>query len=227
MNHWVVWMSFGAEPTRFITQPHSSVIRVWWDSTIKIKVSMYEPLYIQDPNPLSPPFLLYWVQILLFNPLNIVCVDVNLRQLKFGVSLQDELKEKKIIFSIHSSNSLIFPFLAFLVTITVTELSSFEPWLLSLWCTIMGCAYRLFISASIISAEWKVVDRKPALMNLFSHHHSRETIHIQTMLLAACQHSIRIEGRHLGHPRIPSWCQILVSSGVHYISGMVQLYQTN
>ncbi|HZA61957.1 MAG TPA: methyltransferase domain-containing protein, partial [Nitrososphaeraceae archaeon] len=34
----------------------------------------------------------------LFNSLNIVCVDVNLRQLKFGVSRQDDLKEKKITF---------------------------------------------------------------------------------------------------------------------------------
>jgi len=66
----------------------------------------------------------YWKS--LFNSLNIVCVDVNLCQLKFGVSLQDELKEKKITFSIHSSNSLIFPFLAFLVTITVTGPSPFE-----------------------------------------------------------------------------------------------------
>ena len=69
---------------------------------------------------------IYWKS--LFNSLNIVCVDVNLLQLKFGVSLQDELKEKKITFSIHSSNSLIFPFLAFLVTIVVTgPSSSFEP----------------------------------------------------------------------------------------------------
>ena len=30
----------------------------------------------------------------LFDSLNIVCVDVNLRQLKFGVSLQDDLKEE-------------------------------------------------------------------------------------------------------------------------------------
>src|ERR671918_582388 len=68
---------------------------------------------------------IYWKS--LFNSLNIVCVDVNLLQLKFGVSLQDELKEKKITFSIHSSNSLIFLFLAFLVTITVTgPSSSFE-----------------------------------------------------------------------------------------------------
>jgi SAM-dependent methyltransferase len=37
---------------------------------------------------------IYWKS--LFNSLNIVCVDVNLRQLKFGVSLQDDLKEKKI-----------------------------------------------------------------------------------------------------------------------------------
>ena len=39
---------------------------------------------------------IYWKS--LFNSLNIVCVDVNLRQLKFGVSLQDDLKEKKITF---------------------------------------------------------------------------------------------------------------------------------
>ncbi|HEU0143334.1 MAG TPA: class I SAM-dependent methyltransferase, partial [Nitrososphaera sp.] len=37
---------------------------------------------------------IYWKS--LFNSLNIVCVDVNLSQLKFGVSLQDDLKEKKI-----------------------------------------------------------------------------------------------------------------------------------
>ena len=42
------------------------------------------------------------------------------------------------------------------------------------------------------TSEQKVVDRKRALMNLFSHHHSRGTIHIQALLLAACQHSIRI-----------------------------------
>jgi ubiquinone/menaquinone biosynthesis C-methylase UbiE len=40
----------------------------------------------------------YWKS--LFNSLSIVCVDVNLRQLKFGVSLQDDLKEKKITFPI-------------------------------------------------------------------------------------------------------------------------------
>jgi ubiquinone/menaquinone biosynthesis C-methylase UbiE len=39
---------------------------------------------------------IYWKS--LFNSLDIVCVDVNLRQLKFGVSLQDDLKEKKIMF---------------------------------------------------------------------------------------------------------------------------------
>jgi ubiquinone/menaquinone biosynthesis C-methylase UbiE len=39
---------------------------------------------------------IYWKS--LFNSLNIVCVDVNLRQLKFGVSRQDDLKEKKITF---------------------------------------------------------------------------------------------------------------------------------
>ena len=59
----------------------------------------------------SSPMMDPWKS--LFNSLNIVCVNVNLRQLKFGVSLQDELKEKKITFSIHSSNSVLFPFLAF------------------------------------------------------------------------------------------------------------------
>ncbi|MDQ3888108.1 MAG: class I SAM-dependent methyltransferase [Thermoproteota archaeon] len=39
---------------------------------------------------------IYWKS--LFNSLNIVCVDINLRQLKFGVFLQDDLKEKKITF---------------------------------------------------------------------------------------------------------------------------------
>jgi SAM-dependent methyltransferase len=37
---------------------------------------------------------IYWKS--LFNSLNIICVDVNLRQLKFGLSLQDDLKENKI-----------------------------------------------------------------------------------------------------------------------------------
>jgi cyclopropane fatty-acyl-phospholipid synthase-like methyltransferase len=37
---------------------------------------------------------IYWKS--LFNSLNIVCVDVNLRQLKFGVTLQDDFKEKRI-----------------------------------------------------------------------------------------------------------------------------------
>ena len=36
---------------------------------------------------------IYWKS--LFNSLNIVCVDLNLCQLKFAVSLQDDLKEKK------------------------------------------------------------------------------------------------------------------------------------
>jgi SAM-dependent methyltransferase len=43
---------------------------------------------------------IYWKS--LFNSLNIVCVDVNLRQLKFGVSLQDDLKEEKITFPLSS-----------------------------------------------------------------------------------------------------------------------------
>src|SRR5919109_463429 len=46
---------------------------------------------------------IYWKS--LFNSLNIVCVDVNLRQLKFGVSLQDDLKEKKITFPLPKDNT--------------------------------------------------------------------------------------------------------------------------
>jgi cyclopropane fatty-acyl-phospholipid synthase-like methyltransferase len=49
---------------------------------------------------------IYWKS--LFNSLNIVCVDVNLRQLKFGVSLQDDLKEKKITFSLAKDNTKEF-----------------------------------------------------------------------------------------------------------------------
>jgi SAM-dependent methyltransferase len=39
---------------------------------------------------------IYWRS--LFSSLNVVCVDVNLRHLKFGVSLQADLKEKKMTF---------------------------------------------------------------------------------------------------------------------------------
>jgi cyclopropane fatty-acyl-phospholipid synthase-like methyltransferase len=39
---------------------------------------------------------IYWKS--LFDSLEIVCVDLNLRQLKFGISLQDSLDEKKIPF---------------------------------------------------------------------------------------------------------------------------------
>jgi SAM-dependent methyltransferase len=49
---------------------------------------------------------IYWKS--LFNSLNIVCVDVNLRQLKFGVSLQDDLKEKKITFPFAKDNTKEF-----------------------------------------------------------------------------------------------------------------------
>ncbi|MCD6036280.1 MAG: Methyltransferase type 11 [Nitrososphaeraceae archaeon] len=49
---------------------------------------------------------IYWKS--LFNSLNIVCVDVNLRQLKFGVSLQDDLKEKKITFPLPKDNTKEF-----------------------------------------------------------------------------------------------------------------------
>src|SRR5687768_11039544 len=49
---------------------------------------------------------IYWKS--LFNSLNIVCVDVNLNQLKFGVSLQDDLKEKKITFPLPKYNTKAF-----------------------------------------------------------------------------------------------------------------------
>jgi SAM-dependent methyltransferase len=46
---------------------------------------------------------IYWES--LFNSLNIVCVDVNLRQLKFGVSLKDDLRENKITFPLPKDNT--------------------------------------------------------------------------------------------------------------------------
>src|ERR671918_2643946 len=47
---------------------------------------------------------IYWKS--LFNSLDIVCMDVNLRQLKFGVSLQgNDLKEKKITFPLPKDNT--------------------------------------------------------------------------------------------------------------------------
>ena len=47
---------------------------------------------------------IYWKS--LFNSLNIVCLDVNLRQLKFGVSLQDDLKQKKeVTFPVPKDNT--------------------------------------------------------------------------------------------------------------------------
>jgi ubiquinone/menaquinone biosynthesis C-methylase UbiE len=46
---------------------------------------------------------IYWKS--LFNFLNIVCVDVNLSQLKFGVSLQDDLKEKNITSPLSKDNT--------------------------------------------------------------------------------------------------------------------------
>jgi SAM-dependent methyltransferase len=49
---------------------------------------------------------IYWKS--LFDSLNIVCVDVNLRQLKFGVSLQDDLKEKKITIPLPKDNTKEF-----------------------------------------------------------------------------------------------------------------------
>ncbi len=50
---------------------------------------------------------IYWKS--LFNSLDIVCMDVNLRQLKFGVSLQgNDLKEKKITFPLPKDNTKEF-----------------------------------------------------------------------------------------------------------------------
>ena len=49
---------------------------------------------------------IYWKS--LFDSLNIVCVDVNLRQLKFGRSLQDDLKENKITFPLSKDNTKEF-----------------------------------------------------------------------------------------------------------------------
>ena len=49
---------------------------------------------------------IYWKS--LFNSLNIVCMDVNLRQLKFGVSLQDDLRENKIAFPLLKDNTREF-----------------------------------------------------------------------------------------------------------------------
>ena len=46
---------------------------------------------------------IYWKS--LFNSLNIVCMDVNLRELKFGVSLQDDPKEKNITFPLSKDNT--------------------------------------------------------------------------------------------------------------------------
>jgi cyclopropane fatty-acyl-phospholipid synthase-like methyltransferase len=49
---------------------------------------------------------IYWKS--LFNSLNIVCVDVNLCQLKFAVSLQDDLKENKTAFPLLKDNTREF-----------------------------------------------------------------------------------------------------------------------
>jgi ubiquinone/menaquinone biosynthesis C-methylase UbiE len=49
---------------------------------------------------------IYWKS--LFNSLNIVCVDVNLRQLKFGLSLQDDLKENEIDLPLPKDNTREF-----------------------------------------------------------------------------------------------------------------------
>jgi cyclopropane fatty-acyl-phospholipid synthase-like methyltransferase len=49
---------------------------------------------------------IYWKS--LFTSVNIVCVDVNLRQLKFGVSLQGGLKETKKIFPLPKDNTKEF-----------------------------------------------------------------------------------------------------------------------
>jgi SAM-dependent methyltransferase len=49
---------------------------------------------------------IYWKS--LFNSLNIICVDVNLGQLRFGVSLQDDLKGNKITFPLLKDNTKDF-----------------------------------------------------------------------------------------------------------------------
>jgi cyclopropane fatty-acyl-phospholipid synthase-like methyltransferase len=49
---------------------------------------------------------IYWKS--LFNSVNIVCVDVNLRQLKFGISLQGGLTENKITFPLPKDNTKEF-----------------------------------------------------------------------------------------------------------------------
>src|SRR5215216_4212815 len=66
---------------------------------------------------------IYWKS--LFNSLNIVCVDVNLCQLKFGVSLHDDLKEKKIIFPLPKDNTKEFKSLLELPYSEDTEKLSF------------------------------------------------------------------------------------------------------
>src|SRR5688500_13450345 len=49
---------------------------------------------------------IYWKS--LFKSLNTVCVDINFRQLQFGASLQDGLKEKKITFPLPKDNTKEF-----------------------------------------------------------------------------------------------------------------------
>jgi hypothetical protein len=50
-------MSFGADPTRLITRPNNSLIKALERLlTIKIKASVYEPLYMEESNPLGSVF---------------------------------------------------------------------------------------------------------------------------------------------------------------------------
>ncbi len=48
---------------------------------------------------------IYWKS--LFNSLNIVCVDVNFRQLRFGVSLRDDFEQHNVAFPLSTDNDTI------------------------------------------------------------------------------------------------------------------------
>ena len=59
------------------------------------------------------------------------------------------------------------------------------------------------MSLPIFSAGTIVLDLERTLMNLFSHPHRHETIHIQRLSKAARDNSFRREGRHRCYPRTP------------------------
>ena len=60
------------------------------------------------------------------------------------------------------------------------------------------------LSIPIFSAGTAVLDLQRILMNLFSHHHLHETIHIQRLSQAALDKSFHREGRHRCYPQTPS-----------------------